>query len=77
MPVVAEIAPMRAQLEDSIASMETLQSSLSDNDDKEAASQVVTAARSRLNMLDAGVSIIEESMMATEAFLKADRGGMP
>ena len=51
--------------------METLQSSLSDNDDKEAASQVVTAARSRLNMLDAGVSIIEESMMATEAFLKA------
>lgn len=68
---------MRAQLEDSIASMETLQSSLSDNDDKEAASQVVTAARSRLNMLDAGVSIIEESMMATEAFLKADRGGMP
>ena len=75
--VVAEIAPMRAQLEDSIASMETLQSSLSDNDDKEAASQVVTAARSRLNMLDAGVSIIEESMMATEAFLKADRGGMP
>jgi len=72
--VVAEIAPMRAQLEDSIASMETLQSSLSDNDDKEAASQVVTAARSRLNMLDAGVSIIEESMMATEAFLKARSG---
>ena len=66
--VVAEIAPMRAQLEDSIASMETLQSSLSDNDDKEA------AARSRLNMLDAGVSIIEESMMATEAFLKARSG---
>ena len=65
---------MRAQLEDSIASMETLQSSLSDNDDKEAASQVVTAARSRLNMLDAGVSIIEESMMATEAFLKARSG---
>ena len=54
--------------------METLQSSLSDNDDKEAASQVVTAARSRLNMLDAGVSIIEESMMATEAFLKARSG---
>ena len=42
--VVAEIAPMRAQLEDSIASMEMLQSSLSDNDDKEAASQVVTLA---------------------------------
>ena len=72
--VVAEIAPMRAQLEDSIASMETLQSSLSDNDDKEAASQVVTAARSRLNMLDAGVNIIEESLMATEAFLKARSG---
>ena len=70
----AVVAPMRAQLEDSIASMETLQSSLSDNDDKEAASQVVTAARSRLNMLDAGVSIIEESMMATEAFLKARSG---
>ncbi|MFR1168569.1 MAG: hypothetical protein ACLSDQ_13940 [Adlercreutzia equolifaciens] len=72
--VVAEIAPMRAQLEDSIASMETLRSSLSDNDDKEAASQVVTAARSRLNMLDAGVNIIEESLMATEAFLKARSG---
>ena len=70
----AVVAEMRAQLEDSIASMETLQSSLSDNDDKEAASQVVTAARSRLNMLDAGVNIIEESLMATEAFLKARSG---
>lgn len=72
--VVAEIAPMRTQLEDTIAAMETLQQSLNDNDDKEAASQVVTAARSRLNMLDAGVSIIEESLMGTEAFLNARSG---
>ena len=35
---------------------------------------MVTAARSRLNMLDAGVNIIEESLMATEAFLKARSG---
>ena len=44
MPLSLEIAPMRAQLEDSIASMERCQSSLNDNDDKEAASQVVMAA---------------------------------
>ncbi|MEC4293779.1 hypothetical protein [Adlercreutzia shanghongiae] len=72
--VVADIAPARTQLEEVIAAVEALQPSLSDNTDKEAAAQAVTAARSRLNMLDAGVSIIEESLMATEAFLDARAG---
>lgn len=72
--VVADIAPVRTQLEESLKAMETLQQSLSDNGDKEAASQVVTAARARLNMLDAGVGVIEESLMATEAFLSARAG---
>lgn len=72
--VVADIAPARAQLEDVISTVEALQPSLSDNTDKEAAAQAITAARSRLNMLDAGVSIIEESLMATEAFLDARAG---
>lgn len=72
--VVAEIAPTRAKLEETLSAMETLQQSLSENTDKEASSQVVTAARSRLNMLDAGVSVIEESLMGTEAFLDARSG---
>lgn len=72
--VVAEIAPTRVKLEEILAAMETLQQSLGDNSDKEASSQVITAARSRLNMLDAGVSVIEESLMGTEAFLDARSG---
>lgn len=72
--VVGDIAPVRDQLEQVLSAMESLQQSLAENGDKEAASQVVTAARSRLNMLDAGVSIVEESLMATEAFLDAREG---
>lgn len=34
----------------------------------------MTAARARLNMLDAGVAIIEQSLMATEAFLDCQGG---
>lgn len=72
--VVADIAPVRIQLQDAIAEVEALQPSLTENNDKEAAAQAITAARSRLNMLDAGIRIIEESLTATESFLDARAG---
>ncbi|WP_302961253.1 hypothetical protein [uncultured Adlercreutzia sp.] len=72
--VVADIAPARAQLEASMEAIEALQPTLADNDAKEAASQAVTAARARLSMLDDGVAIIEQSLMATEAFIEAREG---
>ena len=72
--VVADIAPVRTELQDAIAEVEALQPSLSSNDDKEAAAQAVTAARSRLNMLDAGIGVIEESLKGTESFLDARAG---
>lgn len=72
--VVADIAPARAQLEESMAAIESLQPTLTDNDAKEAASQAITAARARLSMLDGGVAIIEQSLMATEAFVDARDG---
>lgn len=72
--VVGDIAPSRSQLEEALAAIEALQPSLSDNKDKEAAHQAVTAARSRLNMLETGVAIIDESLMATRAFSDAREG---
>ncbi len=72
--VVADIAPSRAQLEESLAAIESMRPTLADNDAEEAAHQAVTAARARLNMLDAGVAIIEQSLMATEAFLDCQGG---
>lgn len=72
--VVGDIAPSRTQLEDAIAALEALVPSLSDNEDKEAAHQAITAARARLNMLESGVSIIDESLMATEAFAQTQEG---
>lgn len=72
--VVADIAPARAQLEESMEAIEALQPTLTDNDAKEAASQALTAARARLSMLDDGVAIIEQSLMATEAFVDARSG---
>ena len=72
--VVADIAPVRTELQEAIAQVEALQPSLTDNTDKEAAAQAITAARSRLNMLDAGINIIEESLMATESFLDVRSG---
>lgn len=72
--VVGDIAPSRTQLEDALAAIEALQPSLSDNRDKEAAYQAVTAARSRLNMLESGVAIIDESLMATKAFTEVGDG---
>lgn len=72
--VVGDIAPSRTQLEDALAAIEALQPSLSDNRDKEAAYQAITAARSRLNMLESGVAIIDESLMATKAFTEVGDG---
>ena len=72
--VVADIAPSRAQLEESLAAIESMRPTLADNNAEEAAHQAVTAARARLNMLDAGVAIIEQSLMATEAFLDCQGG---
>lgn len=72
--VVGDIAPSRSRLEDALASIEALQPSLSDNRDEEAAHQAITAARARLNMLESGVSIIDQSLMATEAFANVHQG---
>lgn len=72
--VVGDIAPARSQLEEAISTLESLAPSLSDNKDKEAAHQAISAARSRLNMLDAGVSVIDEALMATEAFSRTQEG---
>lgn len=72
--VVADIAPAQSEMQQSIASIEQLQPSLADNDDKEAAAQAVIAARSRLNMLEIGIAIVDESLMATEAFEESHEG---
>lgn len=72
--VVSDIAPAEAQLKESMAAIEALLPSLTDNDAEEAAHQAVTAARSRLHMLDVGVAIIDQSLAATEAFVDARAG---
>lgn len=72
--VVGDIAPSRTKLEEALAAIEALQPSLSDNRDKEAAYQAITAARSRLNMLESGVAIVDESLMATKAFTEVGDG---
>lgn len=72
--VVGDIAPSRSQLEEAIVALEALVPSLSENKDKEAAHQAISAARSRLNMLDSGVAVIDESLMATAAFSQTQEG---
>ncbi|MEY8459770.1 hypothetical protein AALA69_01385 [Eggerthellaceae bacterium 24-137] len=72
--VVGDIAPSRSQLEEAITALEALVPSLSENKDKEAAHQAISAARSRLNMLDSGVAVIDESLMATAAFSQTQEG---
>lgn len=72
--IVADIAPARANLENVIAFIEGLEPSLADNRDEEAAHQAIAAAQSRLNMLDAGVAIVDEALMATESYEAADDG---
>lgn len=72
--VVADIAPVRDSLEAALSDIDALTPSLTDNRDREAAAQAMTAARSRLNMLDAGIGVIEESLKGTESFLAARSG---
>lgn len=72
--VVADIAPARADLQEMVASIEDIEPSLTDNRDEEAAAQAIIAAQSRLNMLDAGVKIIDEALMATESYEAAKDG---
>lgn len=72
--VVADIAPARTELEGMVASIEDIEPSLTDNRDEEAAAQAIIAAQSRLNMLDAGVKIIDEALMATESYEAAEDG---
>lgn len=72
--VVAAIAATQTNLKSAISSIEGLQASLSENKDEEAASQAITAAQSRLNMLDAGVKVMDVALMAASAFEKASQG---
>lgn len=72
--VVGDIVPARTSLEDVLAYVEALQTSLANNRDEEAAHQAVIAAQSRLNMMDAGVKIIDLALMATEAYELAGDG---
>ena len=72
--VVPDITAARNNLESVIAAVEDIQASLSTNEDEEAASQAIVAAQSRLNMLDAGVKIIDAALMATGAFELASEG---
>lgn len=72
--LVGDIAPVYSELKEAIGEVEAVQPSLSDNSDKEAAHQALVAAQSRLNMLDTGVAIVDEALMATEAYEAARQG---
>lgn len=72
--LVGDIAPVYTDLKEAIAAIEEVQPSLSDNDDKEAARQALAAAQARMNMFDTGISIVDEALMATEAFEAARQG---
>ena len=72
--VVSNIPTAQTDLKSVVSSVEGLQASLSGNEDEEAASQAITAAQSRLNMLDAGVKVVDLAQMATGAFEKASQG---
>lgn len=72
--LVGDIAPVYTQLKDAVAAVESLQPSLTDNSDKEAAHQALLAAQSRMDMLDTGVTIVDEALMATEAYESAQQG---
>ncbi|MEC4175187.1 hypothetical protein VIN30_01835 [Adlercreutzia sp. R7] len=72
--LVGDIAPVYGSLQDAVAAIEEVQPSLSDNDDKEAARQALAAAQARMNMFDTGISIVDEALMATEAYEAARSG---
>lgn len=72
--LVGDIAPVYSELKEAIGEVEAVQPSLSDNSDKEAAHQALVAAQSRLSMLDTGVAIVDEALMATEAYEAARQG---
>ncbi len=72
--LVDDVAPARTSLEETAAAIEGLQPSLSDNADAEAARQALVAAQSRLAMFDTGASIVDESLIATEAYTAAEAG---
>lgn len=72
--LVGDIAPVYTQLKDAVAAVEEVQPSLSDNSDKEAAHQALIAAQSRMTMFDTGVAIVDEALMATEAYESAQQG---
>lgn len=72
--LVGDIAPVYTQLKDAVSAVEGIQPSLTDNSDKEAAHQALIAAQSRMDMLDTGVAIVDEALMATEAYESARRG---
>ena len=72
--LVGDIAPVYSELKEAIGAVGAVQPSLSDNSDKEAAHQALVAAQSRLNMFDTGVAIVDEALMATEAYEAARQG---
>lgn len=72
--VVPNITEARTTLEESLAAIEEMQPSLTTNEDEEAAHQAIIAVQSRLNMIDAGVKIIDAALMATGAFDQASQG---
>lgn len=63
-----------AELESAKALIEQLQSDLADNREKDAANQAIAAINARLNMIDSGRLIVEETISARTAMQYASQG---
>lgn len=79
--VEQEYAALSSDLDESYAELEAakriidqLQSDLSDNQEKDAANQAIAAINARVNMIDAGRTIVEETLAARSAISYAQQG---
>lgn len=76
-----EYAALTSDLDESYAELEAakkiidqLQSDLTDNQEKDAANQAIAAINARINMIDAGRTIVEETLAARSAISYAQQG---
>lgn len=70
----ADLDESYAELDAAKRLIEQLQSDLTDNQEKDAANQAIAAINARMNMIDAGRVIVEETLAARSAIFYAQQG---
>lgn len=69
-----ETVTVKEELVQTINGIKSLQERLSDNADKEASHQALVAAQSRLNMVDSGENLLDDTVVAVEVSEQAQAG---